>query len=143
MKNIVALVDPEDDVSRDKVLPRAIDYARHAGARLHVLTVVPDAMYKMTVVAQIIPEDYEDRLLDDARTRLARVIGAQAAEGVQIDQSVRLGSVYRESLRFAREVDADLVVVGAHKADLGDYLLGSNASQIVRHAGCSVWVVRE
>ena len=142
MKNIIALVDPDDEISRDEVLPRAIDYARHTGARLHVLTVVPDGMYKMTVVAQIIPEDYEDRLLDNGRQRLAAVVVKQAAEGVQLEQAVRLGSVYKEALHFAREVDADLIVMGAHKAGLQDYLLGSNASQTVRHATCSVWVVR-
>jgi len=142
MKNIIALVDPDDEISRNEVLPRAVDCARHTSARLHVLTVVPDGMYKMTVVSQIIPEDYEGKLLDDGRQRLAAVVGEQATEGVQIEQAVRLGSVYREALRFAREVDADMIVMGAHKAGLQDYLLGSNASQTVRHATCSVWVVR-
>ena len=142
MKNIVALVDPDDEISRNEVLPRAVDHARHTGARLHVLTIVPDGMYKMTVVSQIIPEDYEDKLAEDGRQRLAAVVGKQATEGVEIEQAVRLGSVYKEALRFAREVDADLIVIGAHKAGLHDYLLGSNASQTVRHATCSVWVVR-
>lgn len=141
--NIVALVDPEDGVSQDKVLPAAIDHARHKGARLHVLTVVPDDMYRMSVVVQVIPDDYEDKLLDDARQRLAAVLARQDGAGVEIEQHVRLGSVYREALRFAQEIDADLIVIGAHKAGLQDYLLGSNASQIVRHAGCAVWVVRE
>jgi len=143
MKNIVALVDPDDGVSQDKVLPTAIDQARHAGAKLHVLTVVPDDMYKMTVVVQVIPDDYEDRLLGDARQRLADVVAGQDTTGVEVAQSVRLGSVYRESLRFSHEIDADLIVMGAHKTSLQDYLLGSNASQIVQHAGCSVMVVRE
>jgi nucleotide-binding universal stress UspA family protein len=143
MMNIVALVDPEDGVSQEKVLPTAIDYARHKGAQLHVLTVVPDDMYKMSVVVQVIPEGYEDRLLDDARERLGAVVARQDAADVEIEQHVRLGSVYREALRFSQEIDADLIVMGAHKAGLQDYLLGSNASQIVRHAGCAVWVVRE
>jgi nucleotide-binding universal stress UspA family protein len=143
MRNIVALVDPEDGVSQNLVLPTAIDHARHTGARLHVLTVVPDDMYKMTVVVQIVPDDYEDRLLDEGRQRLADAVARHDTEGVEVEQAVRLGSVYRESLDFARETDADLIVMGAHKANLQDYLLGSNASQIVRHAGCSVWVLRE
>ena len=72
-RNIVALVDLDDENSWRKALPMAIDHAKHVGARLHVLTVVPDGMFKMTVVAQAIPEDYESRLTEDARKRLAGI----------------------------------------------------------------------
>ncbi len=143
MRNIVVLVDLDEESSWRQALPTAIDYAKHAGARLHVLTIVPDEMFKMTVVAQMIPEDYEDKLVEDAKQRLAKIVAGQAAEGLKIEPAVRLGSVYKEALRFARDVDAELIVMGAHKPELKDYLLGSNAGQIVRHASCSVWVVRE
>lgn len=143
MQNIVALVDLDDGNSCRKVLPTAVDYAKHTGAQLHVLTIVPDGMFKMSVVAQLIPEDYEDRLIDDARQRLDALIGEQTIGEVQLEQVVRVGSIYKEALRFARDVDADLIVVGAQKPELQDYLLGPNAGQIVRHATCSVWVVRE
>jgi nucleotide-binding universal stress UspA family protein len=142
-RNIVVLVDLEDENSCRKVLPTAIDYARHTSAQLHVLNVVPDGMYKMTVVAQLIPDDYKQRLHDDAKKRLAALIAKQALEGTELQQTVRLGSVYKEALRFARDVDADLIVMGSHRPEAKDYLLGSNASQIVRHATCSVWVVRD
>jgi nucleotide-binding universal stress UspA family protein len=143
IQNIVAFVDLDDEDSSNKVLTTAIDYARHTGARLHVLTIVPDGMFKMTVVAQLIPADYERKLLDDARQRLAALIREHAIDDVQLEQVVSLGSVYNEALHFARNVDADLIVVGAHKPELKDYLLGPNAGQIVRHAKCSVWVVRD
>ncbi|MDJ0951654.1 MAG: universal stress protein [Alphaproteobacteria bacterium] len=142
-QNIVALVDLDDESSWHKALPTAIDHARHTGARLHVLSIVPDGMFKMTVVAQLIPEDYERRLIDDARQRLASLVRQHAADDVQLEQAVRFGSVYKEALRFARDVEADLIVVGAHKPELKDFLLGPNATQIVRHATCSVWVVRD
>ena len=142
MQNIVALVDLDDESSWRKALPTAIDYARHTGARLHVLSIVPDGMFKMTVVAQLIPEDYERRLTDDVRQRLDTLIKEHAVDDVQLEQVVRFGSVYKEALRFARDVEADLIVVGTQKPELKDYLLGSNAGQIVRHASCSVWVVR-
>ncbi len=143
MQNIVALVDPDDESSWRKVLPTAIEYARRIEARLHVLTIVPDGMFKMTIVAQLIPKDFERKLLDDARQRLARLIEEQATEEVQLEQYVRFGSVYKEALRFATDVEADLIVVGAHKPELTDFLLGPNAGQIVHHATCSVLVARE
>lgn len=143
MQNIVVLVDLDEESSWRSTLPTAIDYAKYTGARLHVLNIVPDEMFKLTVVAQLIPEGYERKLTDDATQRLAKLIGEHAVEGVQLEQAVRFGSVYKEALRFARDIDADLIVVGAHRPDLKDYLLGSNVAQIVRHAACSVWIVRE
>ena len=143
MQNIVVLVDLDEESSWRRALPRAIDYAKHAGARLHVLTIVPDEMFKMTVVAQMIPEDYESKLIKDAKQRLAKVVEQQDVGDLKLEQAVRLGSVYKEALRYARDIDAELIVMGAHRPELKDYLLGSNAGQIVRHAACSVWVVRE
>jgi len=143
MENIVALVDLDEESSWRKMLPTAIDYARHTGAKLHVLSIVPDEMFKMTVVAQLIPADYERKLVDDATQHLTALVQEQGADGVTLEHAVRLGSIYKEALRFARDVKADLIVVGAHRPEIKDYLLGSNASQIVRHANCSVWVVRE
>ena len=37
---------------------------------------------------------------------------------------------------------ATLIVIGAHRPDLKDYLLGPHAARVVRHAECSVLVVR-
>jgi len=36
----------------------------------------------------------------------------------------------------------DLIIVGSHKPGLQDYLLGSTAARVVRHAMCSVLVGR-
>jgi len=142
MQNIVVLVDLDEESSSRSMLPTAVDYARHTGARLHVLNIVPDDMFKMTFVAQLIPEDYERKLTDDAKLRLAKLIEEHQTDDMQLEAAVRMGSVYKEALRFAREIDADLIIVGAHRPDLKDYLLGSNAAQIVRHAQCSVHVIR-
>jgi nucleotide-binding universal stress UspA family protein len=52
------------------------------------------------------------------------------------------GGVHLELLRDAEAWGADLIVVGSHRPVMSDYLLGSNAKTIVRHAQCSVLVVR-
>jgi nucleotide-binding universal stress UspA family protein len=43
---------------------------------------------------------------------------------------------------YAEEVGADCIVIGSHKPGLRDFLLGSTAARIVRHAPCSVHVLR-
>lgn len=141
-QNIIALVDLDDENSWQIALPTAIDYARHTGARLHVLYIVPDGMLQMTIVAQLIPENYEQELIDDAKKRLTHLVAQQVTEGILVEDVVRLGSVYKEVLRYSHDVGADLIVMGAHRREMKHYLLGSNATQIVGYAPCSVWVVR-
>ena len=45
-------------------------------------------------------------------------------------------------LEFAEEHEADCIVIASHKPGLQDYFLGSTAARVVRHAKCSVHVVR-
>lgn len=142
-KNILVLVDLDDDRSSAHSLGQAIDYARHKGARLHVLNVIPDRMLKMTVVAQLLTKDYEKKLVVDAKQRMKNLLAKQTADDLQVELVVRTGDIYPEVLRYLKEVEADLIVMGSHRPEMKDYLLGSNAAQIVRHAPCSVWVVRE
>jgi nucleotide-binding universal stress UspA family protein len=53
------------------------------------------------------------------------------------------GSARRDINRFAKEWRADLVMIGCNDlSDLGRLLLGSTARSVVRHAPCSVEVVR-
>ena len=56
--------------------------------------------------------------------------------------AVRHGSAHHEILDEAESSDVDLVVVASHRPELSDYLLGSTAAKVVRHANCSVLVVR-
>lgn len=143
IEEIVLPVDLDDENSWRAALPIAIDYARHVGARLHVVAIVPDSLIKMTVVAQLIPDGFEDRLIEDSRARLDTLVRDQQGKGITIEQAVRHGSIYAEILRYCRDVKADLIVMASHKPELKDFLLGPNAAHIVRHADCSVWVVRE
>jgi len=45
-------------------------------------------------------------------------------------------------LEFAAKTGIDLIVVASHKPGLQDFFLGSTAARVVRHAQCSVHVLR-
>ena len=68
------------------------------------------------------------------------VLGAERSASVR--RIISVGNVYEEVLKTARINEADLIVIGAHRPDLKDFLLGPNAARVVRHANCSVYVVR-
>jgi nucleotide-binding universal stress UspA family protein len=82
-------------------------------------------------------------LTRQAEERLDRMAAA-ARTFCDITVRVETGRAWRQILRVAREVRADVVVVGAHTGGgLERLLLGSNANQVIRHAPCPVLVVRD
>ena len=43
---------------------------------------------------------------------------------------------------YANDHDIDCIVIGSHKPGLRDFLLGSTAARVTRHAPCAVHVLR-
>ena len=74
---------------------------------------------------------------DEARKELEHLAGE-----IDADVEVRDGRAPTVILDFADEKDADVIVIASHKPDLRDYFLGSTAASVVRHAQCSVLVLR-
>lgn len=140
-KDILLAVDLNDEKSQKKALQAAVTYAQAGGARLHVLTVVPD--FGMSIVASYFPADYEDKITAETNRRLHAYVQANVPKGIQVQHLVGLGTIYKEIIHHADEIGADLIVMASHRPELKDYLLGPNAGQVVRHAKKSVLVVRD
>ncbi len=139
---VLCAVDVSNPHRDDNVLRMAARLAALDDAQLDVITVVPD--YGMSVVGTYFDKGHHPRIEEDARQRLhdlvAEVLGHEANEKVR--HVVVTGNAYEEILRVARADGAALIVIGAHKPDFRDFLLGPNAARVVRHADCSVMVVR-
>jgi nucleotide-binding universal stress UspA family protein len=78
-----------------------------------------------------------------------KTIGHEAAEaaklqGREVKFEVLRGHAGQKVVEFARKEEADLIVIGfsGHSGVWGTFL-GTTADKIVRHAPCSVLVVRE
>ena len=140
-ENILLTVDLTDETSWRKALPAAVEYCRAFGATLHLLSVVPD--FGMTVVAQFFPRDYEQGAIEQAETELRNLSAKHVPAGTEVRHIVAHGTIYQEILNAAEKIGADLIVMASHRPALEDYLLGPNAARVVRHAGCSVLVVRD
>lgn len=51
------------------------------------------------------------------------------------------GKAYREILYLADKTSADLIIMASHHPEFSDYLPGSTAERVVRHARQSVLVI--
>ena len=138
--NILVAVDLEHDTHMDDLLRVASDIANAYGAQVHLLNVIGAAP---AVVSQFLPENYESMASEKIEKDLAALAAkVDLAEGAAAS-SVRFGGVYQEILAHANKIGVNLIIVASHKPDVGDYLLGTTAARIVRHASCSTLVVRQ
>jgi len=140
-KNILTAIDLTEESSWVKSIPTAVELCQSAGARLHLMTVIPD--FGMSIVSQHFPKDYAEKALEQARAELNAFASKHIPDDVQPVLVIAQGTIYEEIIRVGDEVSADLIVVASHRPSLKDYLLGPNAARVVRHANCSVMVVRE
>ena len=140
-KNILLAIDLNDETSNRKPLLSAVELARTFGARLHVLTVIRDVEAILQAKAAMLGYDL---IATDLEKRIAALIRLVDASDLNPNILVTNGaSIYAEILGVAEEAEADLVVVGSHRPAMKDYLLGTNAARVVRHARCSVLVARD
>ncbi|MBU2935543.1 MULTISPECIES: universal stress protein [Pacificibacter] len=129
----------KDDFATIQVAQKMADLE---GAQLDVIAVVPD--FGMSPVGGFFSKDHHDKMLVEAKAMLNRLmIDALGTDNNdKIRHIVATGKAYEEVLKLADKTTPSLIVVGSHKAEKSHYMLGPNAARIVRHANCSVYVVR-
>jgi len=138
--NILLPIDLDNASSWQFALPAAVELCQSSNANLHALAVVPD--FGMSIVSAYFPPDYKPEAMQNVLDHFRKFIEGHVPDDVNVRHIVGEGTVYDVILKMANEVQADLIVMGSHRPELKDYLLGPNASRVVRHATCSVLVVR-
>ena len=138
-KRIVLAVDLADVSTMPKGLPEALELAKAWGGDLRLVNVQPVVP---ATFMEYVPADFDAEQTKRAMETLESIIADIDLPAARKSGTARAGGIYHELLQEASEWNADLIVVGSHRPVMSDYLLGSNAKTIVRHAQCSVLVVR-
>jgi nucleotide-binding universal stress UspA family protein len=127
------------DLAHGEVVARIVAVAKLlAGGhgRITLLNVIePVPAY----VAAQIPKDILEENRAAARARLDDLVAGGGLAGRVV---LRQGSPATEILEEAESMGADAIILGSHRPDYTDYLLGSTAARVVRHARCTVVVER-
>ena len=69
--------------------------------------------------------------------------GKRLPDGIDALPSVRIVIADDEIVKAAQQTNCDLIVMASHRPELSDFLLGPNAARVVRHAACSVMIIRD
>ena len=140
-RKILVPVDLAQETSWSRALPVVLELLEQSGGELWVATIVsaiPDAWW--------LPASEHDRLVERSikkhTTTLDELLAEKLPDDLTVHAIVGYGSIYGEILRIADDEQIDLILMASHRPEMKDYLIGPNAARVVRHARCSVLVVR-
>jgi nucleotide-binding universal stress UspA family protein len=123
-----------------RALAHALALARRYEGRITLLTVVPDLP---SVVGFPLAEGTAlDPTIREEMVEDLREIAVKACEQAPVDAVVAEGDPARTIIRHAREMGADIVVMGTHgRSGFERWMLGSVTEKVLRTAHCPVLAV--
>jgi nucleotide-binding universal stress UspA family protein len=89
-----------------------------------------------------VPEDFDSQIRQGLEKEITAIADEIGCAPERVSTKVLFGPVHHTVLAEAETWGADLILLCSHRPGMDRYLIGSTASAIVRHAKCSVWVVR-
>lgn len=106
------------------------------GTRIKLINVIENIP---GYIAVELPGELINNMKENAHRELEDIA---KASGISSGVEIRSGKPGTAILDAANSLDVDLIIMASHKPEMQDYLLGSTASRVVRHAQCSVLVIR-
>lgn len=127
------------DLANVTVVNSLVDYASVLGSsdsKIILLNVVEEIP---NWAAAGLPRDILDK---SVQSSLEKLKSLAASFSIEVEVEVRVGQPYKAILEVAKEKSAEMIIVASHQPEQQSYFLGSTAAKVVRHATCSVLVVR-
>ncbi|WP_340108861.1 universal stress protein [Pikeienuella sp. HZG-20] len=128
----IAYGSAEKGAAALKVADRLLDDGGRV-TLLHVQETVP------SYVENYVPAD----VLEKNRKAVEAELGALALQSKQtVETAIVAGSVSHTIVEYAENHKVDCIVIASHRPEIADYLLGSTAAWVARHASCAVHILR-
>jgi len=133
-KNILVPVSFEADRNAQGAMEIAKALREDGGTItcLHVLEQLPN------YATEFLPKGH----LEAAKAEVSEGLKSLVEDVPDASTMVVDGHSSRTILNHAENNDVDLIIIASHQPGMQDYLLGSTAAKVVRHAKCAVHVLR-
>lgn len=150
-ERVVVLLDSSE--LAEQVLPHVAEIVRGRRSEVHLLSVAPVVALTATIVdVHPVPVTADLGVLEAAEREQIRHNLEEYLRGVasrlqdvvtDVRTVVRFGRPAEEILRYAVEVEADLIALSTHgRSGLSRWVFGSVAEKVLRGAPCPVLLVR-
>ena len=137
------LVPTDFSADAEAATQQAIEIAKTAGARVHLLHVYHLPAYVGSPYGYTYPANLFDDIQKNAAEQLKEVELKVKAEGVEVTSNVVEGPPSERIVEYADRENADLIIIGTRGlTGLKHVFLGSVAERTLRHAGCPVMTVK-
>jgi nucleotide-binding universal stress UspA family protein len=142
MLAIQTILHPTDFSERSEYAFRlACSLARDHDAKLVLAHIVPTPQMVAYGEMPLLAPQQAEGFMDSLNERIREMRGKET--GIVFEEQLIEGEPATEIVRLARELPADLVVMGTHgRTGLGRLLMGSVAEQVMRKAPCPVLTVK-
>jgi len=121
----------------------ACELANRFDAKLDHLHVTESPVMAMPSPGAPLPPEVIEDASEGARRELEQWHASEFDELPNMDRKVVRGTPFVEIVRYAREHDINLIVMGTHgRTGLPNLLIGSVAERVVRKSPCPVLTVR-
>ncbi len=125
-------------------LGQSYNLARLTNSDITLVHVIDEDFIKPLQEIVSSKNDYESQLHNDFKKKLEQLAAKVHSEtGIGVQTLIRTGKIYEEIVSAARDLNADLIIMGTMgKIGLKKRILGSNASRVVREAECPVITIK-
>lgn len=93
-------------------------------------------------VYPILDDENQTNYDQSALSKLKEIANDHSLPLDKVSFLIKDGSAHQEILEQAKKMNSDAIVMMATKPGLGSYFISSTAERVIRHAGCSVFVIR-
>ncbi len=131
---ILVPIAPDHPKTSDEALSHAKKLAKEGGKIIALTVMEPIPAYASHYMGNGKLEENHKAIMEGLRDDLQE-IGDIEARYVS-------GHPSRRIVDFAKNEEVDCIVLASHRPGLKDYFIGSTAARVVRHAECSVIVLR-
>lgn len=125
-----------------KLLDYAVRLVQSTNGRLVLVRAVQIPMEFPAEAFSLTPGELTPVLMEQATRSLAELC-SHVPPALMDHTEVEMGTPWQVVCDTAKNLSADLVVIGAHGYTVLDRVLGTTAARVVNHAHCSVLVVRD
>ena len=140
--NVVVAIDGSEESAR--ILDKALSLVEGSGASVSVVVVYEVLIGQYARDVDItdferVQQEYQEKVSRETRRRMAAKYPSIPADNIHFLQ----GRPAHEIKRFAKDCNADLVVIGSHgQGAVSAAVLGSTAIGVLHGSHCDVYTVR-
>ena len=126
----------------EHALKYAVELGKRFEAKLYLMHVLDTRIYgHLEPFANTVWSIYDAK--EQAAKSIVEIVTEKEQKALHVESSVREGTPFVEIIKFAKEAEIDLIVIGTHgRTGLTHMLMGSVAEKVVRKSPCPVLTIR-